>query len=284
MKICIVQESGRHKENAEFRECLSFQKAFILEGHEVFVWGLNHPNYQDGPPDFNKFDIVLNLENYDDQGWLPNLSNCKTVKLIWSIDAQCRGIAYYQNLFDRDKAHAILFSTRRFVKDPNHHFWFPNAFDPSLIKPIHIQNKYDVGFCGSLPGREKCLEVLKKYFRMKIDIRVLGYEMVRAINSYKVAWNKNEMGDINYRNFEVIGCGVPLVTNANEQYRELGFIDMFNCAIYSNEQEMIDKIRLLLADRELRLKIAKNGFKLAQKHTYRQRVKPLIEIAKNFMS
>ena len=45
MKILIIQEKGRRKQNENFRESLNFQRAFQKLNIETIVWGLNYPNF-----------------------------------------------------------------------------------------------------------------------------------------------------------------------------------------------------------------------------------------------
>ena len=84
MKILIIQENGRHDENRHFRECLCFQREFKNLGHSDDVWGLGHENYEI-TPDYNSYDLILNFENYDKIGWVPNLTNYqKPIKANYS--------------------------------------------------------------------------------------------------------------------------------------------------------------------------------------------------------
>jgi len=101
--------------------------------------------------------------------------------------------------------------------------------------------------------------------------------MVEAINSYKIHFNNNLSTDINYRNFETIGCGVPLVTNENYQYELLGFKHKENVMFYTNMGELYSCIDELLNNEALRLKIASAGYELAKQHTYTKRVEKLIQ-------
>jgi len=87
MKILIIQEKGRHLANWNFRESLSFQKAFTKLGIESVVWGLNYPNYNLSFEEVSKdCDVVFLLENYNN-GWLPNISKFKGLKIFYSIDS-----------------------------------------------------------------------------------------------------------------------------------------------------------------------------------------------------
>ena len=45
--------------------------------------------------------------------------------------------------------------------------------------------------------------------------------MVKAINSYKIHFNRNHSKDINYRTFETLGCQTVLVTNNTDRLKDL---------------------------------------------------------------
>ena len=99
MKIIIIQENGRHDANRNFRECFSLQRAFKKLNHECDVWGLGHDNF-DMIPDWNSYDLIFNIENYDTTGWVPSFkSTTKPKKAVWSIDAHCRGEEIFENTF-----------------------------------------------------------------------------------------------------------------------------------------------------------------------------------------
>ena len=95
MKTLLIQENGRHEANRHYRECFCLQRALEHHGYEADVWGLGHDNYVSGEPDYEAYDLVINLENYDETGWVPSLSKVQTKKFLWSIDAHCRGIDVY---------------------------------------------------------------------------------------------------------------------------------------------------------------------------------------------
>ena len=275
MKILLIQENGRHNENRHFRECFCLQRGFEKLGHNVTVWGLGHDNFNQ-KIDFDSYDLILNLENYGN-GWEPNLREVKTKKLLWSIDSHCRGEQPFLNEFIRGKYDYLLHSTKDFVNE-SYKIWFPNSFDDTLISPRDIGKKCDVGFCGSLLNRNEYINLLSNNFNFIYDNFVIGDSMVNAINSYKIHWNRNLSNDINYRSFETIGCGIPLVTNYNYQYEELGFIDGENVMMYKDNNEMIFKINQLLSDHNLRESIGKSGLELSKQHTYEKRCEFLINL------
>lgn len=278
IKILLIQENGRHDENRNFRECFCLQRGFEKLGHHVVVWGLGHDNYN-SIINFDDFDLIVNLENYDTSKWVPNLSNIKSTKFLWSIDSHVRGEKPYLDEFKNSNYNLLLHSTKDYVNE-SYKVWFPNAFDDTLLKPKNLDKKCDVGFCGNLLNRAGFINILSNQFNFIHDDFVIGESMVNAINSYRVHWNRNIYNDINYRSFETIGCGIPLVTNYNYQYEELGFIDGENVFMYRDTNEMILKIKKLLDDNDLRNHMSTSGLELSKQHTYEKRCEKLIELYK----
>lgn len=273
--ILIIQENGRHDKNRNFRECFCAQRAFKHHGHQADVWGLGHSNYSE-TPDFNNYDLIINLENHDDTGWVPKLNKIKTKKFLWSIDAHVRGISSYLNTAHDGNYDLILQATPEFVNEQS--VWFPNCYDDELIKPINMEKTHDIGFCGNIVNRGQLLDLVKKNFNLKLDEFVIGDDMVTAINSYKVHFNCNISVDINYRNFETLGCGTCLLTNYNQHYNSLGMVDGKNCLTYKTTGEMIEKLKFALVNNAFRDIISNNGLVLAKEHTYKKRIEFLLSL------
>jgi len=278
MKILLIQENGRHEANRNYRECFCMQRAFEFHGVKTDVWGLGHDNYET-EPDYNSYDLIINLENYDETGWVPKLGHVQTKKFLWSIDAHVKGMPSYLKTANEGNYDLILQATPEFVMKGC--VWFPNCYDDELIKPLDIKKVHDIGFCGNINNRGDLLERIKNTFNGKIDEFVIGDAMVEAINSYKIHFNANISIDINYRNFETLGCGTCLLTSSNKHYPQLGLIDGENCLIYTNIEEMVDKTKKILENDELRTKISNNGLDSAKQHTYKERLKTIVEFLKN---
>ena len=279
MKILIIQENGRHKENKHFRECFCMQRSLQKLDHEIDVWGLGHNNYETKPK-FNEYDLILNFENYDSFGWVPDLSHTtKPKKFLWSIDAHCRGLKPFLETFHRGKYDLILQAIEDYVQKDS--VWFPNCYDSTLIKPLENNKSTDIGFCGSVLNREPFLNYLMNKHGLQKDIWVLGEEMVKKINSYWIHFNINLANDINYRSFETIGCGTVLLTNYNPQYEKLGFVDEHNCLIYKNFDGLGTKLNKYFKNYDKLKEISRNALDLSKKHTYDIRAKQLIEIYEN---
>ena len=289
MKILIIQEAGEHKGNVDFRECLCFKRSFESLGHTPVVWGYGHPNFQE-TPDFNSYDLIINLENYSSRhgfDWLPDLSPfTKPLKVLWCIDAHVRGSAPYEKVFTDGKYHILAHATRDFVRLP-HHRWLPNCTDHRMIFPMPDAPKsIRLGFCGNhvTPERKRAVDTLTAVFGLKQHIWVIGNEMVHTINSYRIHFNMNISNDVNYRSFETLACATVLLTDRNPQYKELGFEDGVNCLMY-NRGEYAGDMRFLISDTTSALNmeismltsIAEAGRRLfLSRHTYDHRAAEIL--------
>ena len=276
MKILIIQENGRHEKNRHYRECFCFQRAFTKLGHECDVWGLGHDNY-DTPPDYDSYDLIIMAENYDETGWVPDLSlYSNPTKFLWSIDPHVRGIDVYNKTFDDGKFDLILQAVPDYVTDDRSIF-FPNAFDDTLIKPLpDVEKTVDFGFCGNVLNRGPYLAYLVNNNKLQTDVFCIGDDMVKAINSYKIHFNKNIANDINYRCFETIGCGTVLLTNYHPKMVELGFENLKNCLMYDNDGDIVEKYQACINDPYKFERIAKEGYELSKRHTYEKRAETVL--------
>lgn len=275
MKVLLIQENGRHEKNKTFRECFCLQRAFLKLNIISDVWGLGHENFSK-KINFNEYNLIINLENYGN-GWEPDLSKVNSKKMLWSIDAHIKGEEPYLHEFNRGKYNLLLHSTYDFVNE-TYKVWFPNAYDDTLIFNKNLTPEWDVGFCGNLLNRQYYINKLQNKYNFKHDNFVIGNDMVDAVNSYKIHWNLNIANDINYRNFETIGMGIPLVTNYNPQYAALGFVSNKNVMLYRDDTELYSAIDLLLKDDSLREFLKKESLELAKKHTYLKRANYLLKL------
>lgn len=276
MKFLIIQENGRHEISKHLRECNSLQRALLYHGVLCDVWGLGHDNY-DKKPDFNSYSVIINLENYD-TGWVPDLSTFnKPLKLVWAIDSHCQGKDYYSNIFYRGKYHKVLEATKYYVDKDR--VWFPNCYDSDFITPISgIEKNILVGFCGNYCNRKPLFNYISSNIPgFSLDMDVRGFNMIKTINSYKISLNKNIHNDINYRNFESLGCGTCLLTNYDDQYKELGFKEEEHFLTYRSKEEAVEKINYLKNNEDVikKLSIQGNEF-VSKKHTFKNRAKSLI--------
>ena len=281
MKILIIQENGRHLENREFRECFNLQRALLRKNIDTIVWGLGHDNFNNPFQQIIKdIDVIILLENYESNGWLPDLSNINKLKIFWSIDSHMVLMNHITTVV-KNKIDIVLNaieSHQNYFKTSKT-FYFPNAYPSDLISPIDgIDKNIFLGFCGSLLNRSEILDKLENKFGLKKDIWKLGNEMVNTVNGYKIHFNKTLSNDINYRIFETMGCNTLMLTNSTENINTF-FNDMENIVIYNNEIELFEKLNILYSDNDLIKKISNSGHELVKNnHTYDNRVDVLLKI------
>lgn len=283
MKILIIQERGRHKANRDFREALCLKRGIERAGHECVVWGLNYDNFS---IPFNEIssdcDAVLSLENYD-TGWHPDISNFRGIKLFWSIDSHC-AMENHQRHCTRHKFDLLLMSNIQhagyFKGLVGSAVWFPNGYPSDLIYPDKdVKRDVDIGFCGSIIGnREAWLQLIESKFSLKRDIFKLGNDMVRAMSSYKIAFNINIGDDINFRTFEATASGALLLTNYTPNLDKLFKINE-EIIVYSSHNELLSLIDYFIKNDVEREKISDLGRKRSENyHSYDVRSKQLLTL------
>lgn len=273
MKILIIQEYSRHKTNILYRECLCYERAFRALGHEAVSWGLGHKNFKD-KIQFNEFDFIFCLENYGDE-WLPDLSPYKNpIKIIYAIDPHVRGIECYKEICAKKGFNMVFCAVEYFCN--NDIVYLPNAIDNNLFYNKNIKRDIDFGFVGNQVTLERSnlINYCSDNLNLKVNIGVFGDEMVNLLNKFKFAFNKNISIDVNYRNYETISCGAVLITNYSEAAERLGFKHDVNCLMYNSEKDIINFLNI---DSNKVEDLIKNGFILAEKHTYAKRVTKIIE-------
>lgn len=274
MKILIIQENGRSKDNAHLFLCHPMTYWLSEAGAETVCWGPGHDTYSTKFKDIvSDCDVILSMENYD-TGWHPDLSPYKNIlKLFWSIDSHCV-LNEHIDFCRKNKIDFHLNSTEGYL--PHFDFcdrkmWFPNAVDTRYYKNLDLERNIPLGFCGSLiSDREHWLKFIKQYYTVSVD-RIVGDEMINLLNSYSVSLNKTIADDLNYRIFENLACATPLITNYVPGLEKLFDLDN-DLMIYNNGKELIGAIKLLLDNENLRNTIARNGYnKVMEKHTFKHR-------------
>lgn len=299
MKVLIIQSDGEHKGQDSFcrndylRECWALRHGFIENGIEdVTVWGRRHKNFK-SKPDFNSFDYIFVIEQYEIK-WLPDLSKIKKPKKFqWIVDLHCQNPFYYK-LISRD-CDVILHSTKSLIDgyrkglESKQHIWFPNAVDDRYFDAQKLTHKRREGFIfvgSDLQERKELTNWAVKNIGLKSMFKT-GEDMIMAINSAQVHFNKSISCDVNYRNFETIGLATCLLTNYLPELEELGFKDGYNCLMYKNKAEIKEKLEYAMSRNEgenpdfgggpIWNEIGWEGYELSKQHTYTKRVKDLID-------
>lgn len=275
MKILIIEEKGHHDINRNYSYGASWQRIFTKLNHDCVLWGLGHNNYSDYI-NYNDYDVIITSADYNNN-WLPNLKNIDNpIKFFICIDPHIRGVEPYMSILHNHGYNLLLQSTHSFLNEQS--FFFPNAIPDDLIKPLPILKKYDIGFCGSIGNRGEYIEYLAQNFNLKKDIWVLGDDMVKAINSYYIHFNKNHSIDVNCSCIETIGCKTVLLTNNNSQYELMGFKHNINCLIYNDLNTLYQIIKENINNKNKLNQIAESGYQLSKKHTLTNRANKIIEL------
>lgn len=286
MKLLIIQERGRNEANKEFRESCNLERSIKRQFHDwdVVVWGLGWKNFSIS---FNEMcnwcDVILLLENYDQKGWVPNLSNVNKLKLFWSIDSHII-LQQHLNTCNYHKINIVLNSNPKdcpAFMDKNigrKSYKFLSAYPHDLVFPLDRPKIYDIGFCGNVNNRGDYLQYINNNHGGKIDIMKIGADMVDCINSYKIHFNRNIAHEINGRTYETLGCQTFLLTN--ETYRLGEFFEIGkHLQVYTDFNDLSEKIQYYIDHENERNVIAKAGFIFAiENHSYDARCKELIQI------
>jgi hypothetical protein len=279
MKILLLQEGGVHEKNKHLRECITLQKGLLNIGHECDVWGKNHPHCDITKlPDFDSYDLVVDLwEAYHEH---LDLSSVKTKKFLWSCDAHVQGEKYYTDLMEKGKYDAILSNAKGLFEDvPS--FWFKPSIDTDYIKRKDIKKEHFIGFCGNRnPERNDFIDRLTNIYSMKQDIFVIGNDMVDAINSYQIHFNKNlgEPHGFSGRVAETLACGTLLLTNSSYMHEDLGLVNRKNCLIYETFDDIINELEWVKEGDRIKT-LSDNGHKLYHQFSSEDRAKDLINYA-----
>jgi hypothetical protein len=295
-RVVLVQERGRHPANREFREALCVQRALERLGVEAVVWGLGYETFATPLAETARgADVVVLLENWDERGWLPDISRLRTLRVFWSIDSHVT-LAAHVATCRRQKVHLLLNATERYLP----HFraagrscvWFPNAYPADLVHPLpDVAKAHDLGFCGNVLNRGAWIEALAAEFGMHVlsfdtpqgpNHDAIGPGMVRAVNSFRMHWNRNLADDINYRTFETLGCRTLLLTNHTPGLERL-FDREQHLVVYCELEDLRARIRALLAEPARIERIAAAGHAHARAHhTYDVRARQLLELISAF--
>jgi spore maturation protein CgeB len=106
----------------------------------------------------------------------------------------------------------------------------------------------------------------------------LGVEMNECIYRSKIIFNmvRAEHGALQtMKTFEIPACGGMMLTNRTCD-QELFFKDGHDVVFYDSKQDMLKKIKYYLNNEDERDRIASNGYRTVQKHSYTNRALKLI--------
>jgi GT2 family glycosyltransferase/2-polyprenyl-3-methyl-5-hydroxy-6-metoxy-1,4-benzoquinol methylase/tetratricopeptide (TPR) repeat protein len=162
--------------------------------------------------------------------------------------------------------------------------WLPLACDPDVhARQPEEGPSYDIAFVGHVLGhrRTRCLELLHRRYPSGWIGQAVFDEMARLYSRARVGFNCSVADDLNMRLFEIPSIGIPCVTNHIE---ENGLEELFaigeQLLTYRTEEELLERVDLLLNNPVLSQQIAQAGCRhVREHHTYHHRMVRLLEIA-----
>lgn len=150
--------------------------------------------------------------------------------------------------------------------------WLPCGYDPTIFTPSAVpwqQRKFDVALIGNLyRQRQMVLEAI----RTKIEgVRVRAgvgavYGAYRDIyHDARISLNVSARGDVAMRIFETAAMGCVVVSDPLDDLADLGADGVVACG---SVDEMVEKVRELLADAAGSEELARRAAAWAKPHTW----------------
>jgi spore maturation protein CgeB len=190
--------------------------------------------------------------------------------------------------------------------------YFRIGFDPRVL--AHVSNDVktsDVAFVGGLArgphaqGNELLERVARRTpvdfwgykanrwpadsaIRRRYHGEAWGLDMYRVLAQSTIALNRHidiaEDYANNMRLYEATGVGSLLLTDAKPNLSEL-FEPGNEVVTYRDEDDLVAKIRLYLADEDERIRIARAGqLRTLREHTYEHRMRELVDLLDRYIS
>ncbi|HLI45764.1 MAG TPA: glycosyltransferase [Geobacterales bacterium] len=221
----------------------------------------------------------------------------------WTGGEDWANIARNSNLVLTAAKYGDLYWKKRGAKNI---IFFPLFCDTRYFKPLNLDKRYDILFLGSYyKARAKDLDsflipLINKY-NNKVSLVGSGWEINPNFkkatilppvnwrltsyfyNSAKICLNVHpkgvkELGGLNSRNFEVLGCKSFLLSDYNKGFDGL-FENKKHLVIADSPKEMIELAEYYLDNEEELEKIAQQGYEeVMRAHTIEHRAKQLLGI------
>lgn len=288
MKICLCHDNTI-RDNGTARHCFDALKAIAPEaGVEVF-----HALPREPWPAADWFLWVD--DGRDDISILPPAP--------WAYYAIDTHLGYAYRRWKASQATLAFVAQKNaveeFARDGVKADWLPLACDPEVhlnaqelverkgLKPEDVAKRYAVAFVGyvrddNAVGFNNRVDYLDRLFREIPSFwfatnrfwEEMALRMVRA----KVGFNVSVKSDLNMRVFEILSCGVPLLTNRDV----VGIGDLFtegqHYVGYKGLDEMVEKARWMLSGGVDLDELGRIGMnEVRNRHTYRHRMATVLE-------
>jgi hypothetical protein len=252
------------------------KKRYLLEAAKRL--GLDWVKSYDG----GDGEFILNVEPYD-------FVKGNTWTGIWEIDLLLNRPEYGNGNWGKADD---LFWAVNCGRGEKHHLLF-QACDPVKHKRFEMIESYDFVSCGTNGGgdreeRARLITLLKEHGFSFMDYGT-GHDIdtyphmfstgkVQFIRSMQTGYGD---GEIAQRFFECLAIG-PVLTNWVDDLKLTGLTEDIDYMAYRDDQELLDKMKLLIDDEKLRNEMARNGREKALLlHTYEHRLISIINTIKD---
>lgn len=272
-------------------------------GHEVFTvgcyyggkipWGENFdfPQYAFPPdleiPEMESFPIEAVINR---MSWYPDMVLQASDVTYLSGKPTCPNVIlatdpHSVNYLPRLKEATHFACMQKFYMDRysfKNKFWIPYAYAPDIHRRLpNVEKKYDVVFIGlQYDNRVKTLDAMKnKGLNVFSTLGLLFDEYNQKYNEGKIAFNWSSKDDLPARFWEGLAMGNCVLTNAQEELKNIKDMISPDCYVtYNGVEDAVSKAQDLISSGKWK-EIADRGYEAVTKgkNTYQDRCNQLIK-------
>lgn len=274
----------------EYNTAVYVERALIALGHDARV--ITQSEYYEDHPGVDLFFCV------DSAGPMNFVEKHRAKSAMWFIDSRHNNNPERRKPDDDTNAKTLaagggwVFQAQykdweRMVNDIGvfRSTWLPLGADPDVWKPYDTPKIYNVGFGGNIWDgvRREVLEQISKrwslgQFTGTPEALALGYSACEVGFNISSFYGSPVDYDINMRVFEVMSCGIPLITNYLPELQDLGIYEYV--LVYRNQGEILPTIERALASPDSWLEDLGDSARqlIIDCHTYKHRMEEALDI------
>ena len=234
-------------------------------------------------------DLVVGIAGVDGRPLHPGVARLRCPTALITVDTwQCiydyRQALHYDFVFAAQKQFAPLLHESGSLRVS----WLPLACDPECHHPCSAEPVCDITFAGMAASpvhapRRRLLEALSRRFSVEARERLFGEALCAFCAQGRLLFNHCAVRELNMRVFEAMAMGRPLLTNREAELN--GLLELFedgrHLLVYQGEEDLFRTAERYLGDETARNAVAEAGRReVLEYHTYRHRVRQLIEVVR----
>lgn len=264
-------------------------KAFQENGHEVIEFDYRHVASQIG--NNSRDNILIEMCN-NEKPDVVIFSKCNEIhyRVVVECNKVCETILWYMDPVNGQFSHSLIdkinrcshtfcalwdsYQKAKGIGGDRVHF-LQEGFDHIQNYPVDVEYEHDVSFIGVL--RNKRVDY-HKTIGFPVISNAYGEEHSVAVSKTKINLNFTE-GGTSDRTYKVLASKGFLLTEPWPNMED-DFTIGEDLDIFTNEEELKEKIAYYLENEDERLRIAENGYKTVQKFSRINWAKELISVVK----